>query len=391
MDKRLFTKLRFAALPILVGLITLMELKHPLPLFRLLTFIFVFLLLADLAFILRGKSRDLLLILASFAFGICVIEAGANALEPKSSINMTQGWSVRQPIMGWGPDRPGRFHAEKRDPTIGATIYTADYTIDSNLLRETHSIQTGPAIVFFGDSYTFGDGVSDSETMPQVLADTLEPKLRVVNLAFTGYGPQQFLREMETSRFDALIGTDPKLFIFMTAPWHAERTACKAYWTPFAPRYALVNGEVAYQGACNEGASLWLRQWLENTAAYRVFIEPYRHEVNRNDVDLYVRILEAAVRLAKDKYGVTTLIPYIRTPPEYLRASGISNEAIMDRLKNSGAAVIDVSLQAEEADGATISIKGDGHPTPLAHRLRASMLKKYIEQPLSGPLLSGLK
>jgi hypothetical protein len=391
MSKKLSPILQFAALPILVGLIALMELKHPFPLFRLLTFLLVSLLLADIAFILRGKARDVVLLLVSVAVGALIIESVSNLIEPKTSINTTRGWSVRQPVMGWGPEHSGRFHAEKRDRTTGATIYAANYTIDSNLLRETRSIQTGPAIVFFGDSYTFGDGVADAETMPQVFADTLEPKQRVVNLAFTGYGPQQFLREMETSRFDAVIGPDPKLFIFMTAAWHAERTACKAYWTPFAPRYSVVNGAVKYQGACNEGASLKAREWLENTAAYRVFVEPYRHRINRDDVDLYVSILEAAVKFARDKYGVRTLIPYLQVPEEYLRASGFTNEAIVDRLQTAGATVINVSLLKEGANGATISIKGDGHPTPLANRLRAAMLKNYIEQHMSDILMSGLK
>jgi hypothetical protein len=391
MAGKLSLPLRLAAILILLGLIALMEVRHFFPLFRLFTFIFVFLLLADIASLLRGKWRDGLLVLASLAFGICLLEAAANILEPKTSINMTRGWSVRQPIIGWGPEHAGRYHAEKHDPKTGATIYDADYTIDSNLLRQTQSSTTGPTIVFFGDSYTFGDGVNDADTLSQVFADSLNRKERVLNLAFTGYGPQQFLRELETGLFDAVIGSQPKLFIFVAAAWHAERTACKAYWTPFAPRFALENGRVAFKGTCNEGANLWVREWLENTASYRSFIEPYRHKVSHGDVELYIRILLAAVNLAKEKYVIPTVIPYLQVPTEYLRATGFDNDAIVKRLQDGGAIVIDASLLQEEAGGATISIPGDGHPTPFANRTRAAMLKSYIEQHMSGMLLSGLK
>lgn len=388
MARRFSFSLRLAAIPLLLGLVVFLELKHPLPYFRLLSFTFVFLLLADIASLAPGKWRDLLLVLASLAFGAGVIEAGANVLEPKASVNMTRGWSVRQPIVGWGPEHAGRFHAQKWDSKTSAEIYNTDYTIDANLLRETKSCEAGPTIVFFGCSFTFGDGVTDAETMPQVFADLLGRQQRVLNLGFTGYGPQQFLREMETGLFDKVIGPQPALFVFLTAAWHAERVACKSYWTAHAPVYALENDQLAFKGDCNQGLSLWLREWLENTALYRVTIEPYRHRLSHEDVDLYVRIVLAAVKLAKDKYGVPTVIPYLRVDNDYLKGTGFDDDAIIKRLQEGGAYVLDASLSKEEAEGAIISMKGDGHPTPFAHRVRASLLKDYIEHRMSGILAS---
>lgn len=386
MARRSYFRLQIAAIPVLLSLIIYLELKHPLPFFRLLSFACGFALLADLASLVSGKSRDVLIVLASLAFGAGVIEAASNIWETKSSTNMTKGWSVQRPIIGWGPEHPGRFHAQKWDSTTGAEIYNTDYTIDANLLRKTESCEAGPAIVFFGCSFTFGDGVQDSETMPQVFADLFDRKHRVLNLGFTGYGPQQFLREMETGIFDSVIGPQPTVFIFLTAPWHAERTACKSYWTAHAPLYALENDQLVFKGVCNAGASLWLREWLENTSLYRVTIEPYRHKLSHDDVELYIRILVAAVDLAKQKYGAPTILPYMRVGDDYLKGTGFDDDSIMARLRDGGAIVIDTSLAKEEAEGAVISMKGDGHPTPFAHRVRAQMLKSYIEQHMSGAL-----
>lgn len=387
MSRQLSRTSRYAVILIALGLIALMEARHPFPGFRLATFVLAFLALAVMASLLHGKLRDGLVVLASLALGLSIIEATATVLETKVPIAVTNGLYGSLPVIGWGPEHPGRFHVEKTYPNSGGVIYKADYTIDSNLLRETHSASTGPAIVFFGDSFTFGEGLNDADTLPQTFADLLGRKERVLNLGFSGYGPQQFLAELQTGRFDAMIGAQPRLFIFMTFTGHAERTACKPFWVRRGPRYALENGLVALKGACYEGLSLRVREWLENTASYRLFIEPYLQKVTHEDVELYVRILLAAVNLAKEKYGVVTLIPYI---PEgsYLEGIGFSNDEIVQRLRDGGAMVVDVSLAKEEAPG-TLIIKGDGHPTPLANRLRASMLKDYIEDRMPGILVAG--
>jgi hypothetical protein len=232
--------------------------------------------------------------------------------------------------------------------------------------------------------------VNDSDTLPQVFADFLGRKQRVLNLGFSGYGPQQFLAELQTGRFDGVIGAQPRLFIFLTAPWHAERTACKAFWWgSSAPRYALENNQIVFKGECNKGRNLRVREWLENTASYRLFIEPYRNKVSHDDIDLYIRILVAAVNLAQEKYGVATLIPYIRNPG-YLEGTGFSDDEIVQRLRDGGATVVDVSLANDYDCTRGLCIKGDGHPTPLANRLRASLLEDYIENRMPGILVAGV-
>jgi hypothetical protein len=338
---------------------------------------------------LRGKLRGGLAVLASLAFGLSIIEATAAIRETKELYVVTNGESVPQPIIGWGPEHAGRFHGEKTDPKSGVSIYRVDYTIDSNLLRETHSVETGPAIVFFGDSFTFGEGLNDADTLPQLFADLLGRKQRVLNLGFSGYGPPQFLAELETGRFDGVIGAQPRLFIFMTMAEHAERTACKPVWARLGPRYALENGRVALKGTCYEGLRARVREWLENMASYRLFFEPYLQKVTHEDVELYVRILLASVSLAKEKYGVATLILYIPADG-YLNGTGFSDDEIIERLRDGGATVVDVSLAKDEAAGAKLRIEGEGHPMPLANRLRASLLEEYIETRMPGILVAGV-
>ncbi len=391
MTGKLLKALRIAAVPLLVGLIVWVELKQPTPWFRLYSFLFGFLLVACLASLARGRWRDGLTMLASFAFGLCLVELAATLLEPKTMLVTSAGWNVFEPVLGWGPAKPGTYHATSIDPKTGATIYSVDYTVDSKLTRPTLSAESGPAIVFFGDSFTFGFGLNDADLLPQAFADVIQRKQRILNLANGGYSPQQFLRTLETGFRDGVIGPDPKLFIFLTLAWHAERAACKPSWTLNAPRYALENDVPVYKGRCYEGWRLAARHALLQTAAYRYFVEPYLQRITRNDVELYIRELDAAVALAKTKYHVETLVPYVRSSPEALAGTGFTDESIMQRLREGGAIVIDASLQKEKAAGAPIEIPGDGHPTADANRLRAELIKSYITQHMSGILLSQLE
>ncbi|HUB62865.1 MAG TPA: SGNH/GDSL hydrolase family protein [Methylocella sp.] len=392
MSRNLSLKLRYGLLLILLGLIAFLEARQPFASFRLVSFILAFLALACSASLLRGKWRDGFVVLTSLAFGLSFVETIAVIFDSRSLPVLAKGFTVPQPVIGLGPEHAGRFHSEKTNRKSGGQIYSVDYTIDSNLLRETKSIDTGPTIAFFGDSFTFGEGLNDADTLPQRFADLLDRKQRVLNLGYPAYGPQQFLAELQTGRFDKVIGEQPRLFIFQTAAGHAERTSCKPFWVRRWPRYELENGEVVLKGTCHDGPTQGIRVWIEHMASFRLFVEPYLQRITHDDVELYIRILLAATKLAKEKYGVATLIPYSQTlGSRYLDGTGFTDDEIVQRLREGGAMVVDVSLAKEEAAGAPVTIKGDGHPTALANRLKASILKEYIEHHVPGILVADLQ
>jgi len=382
MTGRISLKLRAVAIVVLIVLIAILETRQPFGVFRLITFGAVFLLLADLVSLLRGSWRDFALMLASLAFGLFLIEAAGNVWGPRDPIvSSPDGLYAPRPVLGWGPSRAGRFVSERIDPGTGAALYRATYTVDSNLLRQTESCEKGPAVVFFGCSFTFGLGLNDADTLPQLLADSIDRKVRILNLAFAGYGPHQFLSELQAGIFDSVIGPQPKLFVFVTAPWHAERTACRSRYGLNAPRYKIENGQPILKGVCYEGLGLRFIEWLAASAGYRWLIEPYWRRVNHDDVELYIQITVAAVKLAKTKYRV----PVIILDPgwerdDYLEGTGFTPGAVNQRFREGGAVVIDATLDKEMAAGVTLNIPGDGHPTALANRLRASILKNYLEQ-----------
>ncbi len=385
------TWIKVGAAPVLIALIALVEIARFVSFYRLVTFCLAFLLVADLASLARGRLRFALVAVASFAFALCALELTALLSREKFILNVTPGWSVYEPVLGWGAEHPGVYHAERIDAKSGKPLYAVDYTFDSHLLRKTVSSDSGRPIVFFGDSYTFGIGLNDADALPQLFADATQRKERILNLAIGGFSPQQFLRALETGFHDKAIGSDPKLFIFLSAAWQAEQTACKSSWAVNAPRYALEDGALVFKGRCYEGLRRQAQQFLWDSAAYQRFVEPHRLTITRSEVELYLDELIAAVKLAREKYHVATLVPYLRSVKGTLDATGFTDDEIMARLREGGATVIDVSLIREGTRGTALEIPGEGHPTRLANEMRAELIRDYIAEHMSGVLMSQLE
>lgn len=350
------------------------------------TLFLLFLCAVCLASFTRGRVRDGIIVGGSLALGLAALDAMAVKSEKTSFPVVGKGFYALRPEIGWGAAGAGAYPARKSDPQTGSVIYDVTYTIDGLRLRKTDSTAEGKTIAFFGDSFTFGEGVNDGETTPQAFADLTDHRLRVLNLGFPGYGPNQVLRALEAGTFDAALGSRVRLVVLTTAPWHAERTACKPTFTLRAPRYRLHGDGIEHHGACSEGMSLALREWLQNTALYRTAIEPLRQKLDHDDVELYIRIVLATVELAREKYGAATLVAYLPVGDDYLRGTGFTDSSIVERFRGGGAYLIDASLAKERAEGAVLEIPGDGHPTALAHLTRAQSIKAYIAREMPGLL-----
>jgi hypothetical protein len=347
----------------------------------LLDLILAFFFVLGMLIVLRGRPRDAALVLASIFFCLVAIEAYQVFTNTRTIAEQPREFAGSKPVLGWGALTPGSFVAKKADAKTGELIYDVTYTVDDHLLRKTNSSESGPTIAFFGDSFVFGEGLPDGETLPQVFSDLEGRKLRVLNFAFSGYGPQHVLRALETRLYDSLLG-DSRLFVYETAPWHAERTACTPSFMLRAPRYVLNEGRVTYAGACAEGLTRLLREVIGHSTAFRTLVQPAEGTPTRADVDLYIATILRAVNLAREQHHVPTLvlylpISYIYSLENYLQKSGYTDQEIMQRLRDGGAEVIDGTLKPTDYPQLVLNIPGDGHPTGAANRLWAEMIKGW--------------
>lgn len=341
----------------------------------------VFLLLCYFVVALRGAWRDVALACASLALGVLIVEVVLWRMNNSPTTFREKGsWGIKGEL-GLSPIRPGVIH-EKKVAANGDVIFDVTYTINDDLTRKVESTG-GPLVAFFGDSFTYGAGVNDGDTLPQIFADLTKGAYRVVNFGVSGYGPQQALRALETDLYPAL-KENPRLFVIQTAPWHAFRTSCKADNAWYGPSYELENGVPVYRGSCASRQSTFRRAittLLRWTEAYDHFVGQREKPVEPQDMELYVRIIARAAEIAKQKYGVPTVVLYLPDDlanPRYHLGPSITNATLMERLRASGVKVMDLTIDLNAYAGQRLIIPGDGHPTGLLNRIWGERLRDYV-------------
>lgn len=318
----------------------------------------------------RGRLQNAVLTLASLAFVLCVLEGVGLYAEPKVVYDHGAGLVSPRPVVGWGPAHAGAYHDRKT--VDGRVSFDVTYTVDANLFRSIDAGQTGPAISFLGDSFVFGTGLNDPETLPQQFANLEGRKLPVYSLGIAGYSPAQVLVTMQTGISDALLKKSELLVEFM-APWHAERTACKVDWVRNAPRYAVVDGTLRRDGVC----PTYRPDVLQKSHFYKTFVMPRLNGNDDADLARLVAVAKETIRLAHDKYGLPIIVYYLSDPTPF-RGTSWSNARIMKDLENAGAKVLSYNIPDEYK--APYLIIGDTHPTGLANSIHAARLATYIEK-----------
>jgi hypothetical protein len=124
----------------------------------------------------------------------------------------------------------------------GEKVYDVVYTFDEFGLRvspQAAGDASQECILFFGDSYTFGEGVEDHETMPYRVGTLTGGRYAVRNFAFSGYGPHQMLAAIEGGLVERAARCLPRYAIVPTHYHHALRAAGVWTWDRHGPRYVL--------------------------------------------------------------------------------------------------------------------------------------------------------
>lgn len=326
-------------------------------------------------FLFSGLTQNLCLALVTLFAILFLAEGVALMMEPKKTRQtLSTSGSVwgRRPVLGWGPVHPGRYRI--RDALNGRTIYDVTYTIDNDLLRETNTASAGAGIAFLGDSYVFGEGLNDDQTLPQQFANLEGRRYPVYNLGFSAYNAAQALAEMQTGMFDEFLNRS-RLLVEFIAPWQAERTSCKAAFVGDAPHYVNRGGKIELQGVCHPAVSPWTY-----FAAYRVFIQPHLSVVRDSDIAILVDVANETIRMAREKYKKPIIIYYLRNPGYLQRLRDWTDDKIIARFRAAGATVIEYGLDGEYDESRGYRIPGDGHPTGLANKIRAERLFTFLQE-----------
>jgi hypothetical protein len=196
-------------------------------------------------------------------------------------------------------------HAHSTEFRHGKLVYDVTYTTDANGLRVAPPVKTGKAensVLFFGCSFTYGEGVQDDQTMPYQVGIQSGGQYQIYNFGFHGYAPNQMLAEIESGRVRQVVAASPRFAIYQALPDHVARVAGKIPYGKHGPRYQLdADGTVRLRGHFDDGqkplTSLAARLdgQLSKSAIYRT-LKNHEPPPDENDV----RLLLALVRRSRD-------------------------------------------------------------------------------------------
>lgn len=158
------------------------------------------------------------------------------------NVNLIEGPmypAVPEPILGFLP-KPGRY-----DDWKGETL-----TILKDGTRSNGSLSTNqrPVVLAVGDSFTFGDQVSDDQTWPAVLERMIQG--RVVNAGVFGYGiDQSYLLAQRIMR-----RMTPELLIVGMIPDNIERAELRARMGVAKPSFHISGDDLVLTSAVKNAA-----------------------------------------------------------------------------------------------------------------------------------------
>lgn len=318
---------------------------------------------------------------------VLAMKSDAFALE-QSSINKHVYDDVSpDAFLGFVLKNNYTYRAWKRN-TRGETIYDVMYTTDAFgrriMASESGSISHGEAnhFLLFGDSYTFGEGLADQDTLHYFLEKNTAG-YRIYNYAVHGYGPQAMLAKLEQGRLPAEVPEKNGIAVYVYLENHIYRLigSTKTPWVNEQPYYSLdATGNVVHTGNFWNGKPI-------RTFLYDAYERLYHRSallhltklhfpivLHTRDIDLMTAVIDASKRRYQEQFRGRF---YVLIHPLTERTPDI--QGLVSELRSRGIAVIEPPI----ADKPSYRIPRDFHPTGTVNRLIARYVLEYLSLPHS--------
>jgi hypothetical protein len=343
----------------------------------------------------RGNGwRTGALLASAVALSLALLDAFAGLLTPTAhgaGLVRTvepRWWPQPHPVLGFRPmpDSTAVAHATFN----GQPVYHETYHIDSEGGRATPKRAPGTDLyLFLGDSFMFGQGISDNDTLPWLFAEAGDGKVRTLNLSAPGNAPNHLVRAFEAGLLDRYLGQPVKAVIVWIIPAQLARTTGDGSWLGSSPRYELVDGKLVHTGSFTEyrlthpiaGLKYYLGELFPFVASIG---EKQRQE---EQLRLFVAMMARLQQYAREKFNAPLVVVY-SWPDE--KTGGPHGDSVIDQseLVNVITQMRKLGIELVRVDDLTsghptdkLLIPYDGHPLRFTNELIAGELKKRLRKP----------
>lgn len=270
---------------------------------------------------------------------------------------------MRDEVLGYAPPKGAAQTAEKY--WRKERLYDVTYTFDKNGLRVVPQFDSKPedtGILFFGGSFTLGEGVNDSQAMPYLVGELSH--YQAYNFGFHGYGPHQMLAALEFGLVKKIVPLDKAVVIVQTKPSYILRSAGLASWDTHGPNYVVgPDGKLKYMGHFDDHPNR-LFEFIRTSYVYKAFIEN-RLRYSRQHLNSFIEIISASKKLAEKEFKSAEFHVLLWPDNDVNLYQTVLDEL---RKKNIHVHLITDILENYQKDQTYYEISHDGHPNALAHK-----------------------
>lgn len=155
-------------------------------------------------------------------------------------------------LLGYSPSENRKVtHLKQIDDDL---LFNVSYSIDEMGRRwVSNKGSSDKEWCFFGGSYTFGYGLDDDQTLPWQMKELLDHETDVWNYGFSGYGPQQMLRQIDIKLISKHENHKRIVAVYQFGMEHVERSLGRfpyLLWGGSGPIYRYdSSGKLAFAGS----------------------------------------------------------------------------------------------------------------------------------------------
>ncbi|MCB9079087.1 MAG: hypothetical protein H6631_15915 [Anaerolineaceae bacterium] len=281
--------------------------------------------------------------------------------------------------LGYKPEANTQINSIKK--SNGETIYNVVYSTDDYSRRITpvqNRKDRNNYILFFGDSFTFGHGVNDNETLPFYAAQ-LASDYQPYNYGFSGYGPQQMLAKLQSQHLKQEIEENQGIAIYTYLDDHVSRSigSMRVYnqWGRVMPYYTLdANNNLVRKGNFTSGRPLLSTFYIivgkSQTARY--FNVNFPAKITDSHVELAAKIIAASREAFTEEFNSDNF--YVLFFPS---VSGQANK-IIPYLEKANINYLDYSTLYARTQS-DLWIAGDAHPSAKGYKIVAAKLVEDLK------------
>ncbi len=308
-----------------------------------------------------------LLVMVSTAFALGGAEVGLRLAQ----FPFTGSWVPPETVIARFDPELGWSYIPALTTTQTIAGRTVPLYFDDSGIRvgEPHHVwrRGAPSILFIGDSFTFGHGVSYDETFAARVEGLLGDHVQTVDLGVQAYGTDQALLSLERyiGRFDT------RFVVYTYIPDHVRRN--DNYDRRLFFRSGRWPGSKPLFGVRDNGTVFERKrpvpiEKLGNFHLLQIAQLAWVRWGPRPDRRLTTALIRELRRYCDERHVRLLVV-------DWTWNTGPGDPGIF---KGTGAEVLDVGIGAPK-DWATWRIPGDGHPSPAAHARVATLIARRIE------------